>query len=271
VAEYRRITRQCAADDWSRCRTHEDVLKRYGGTNNIKQFLSQDPRTWYAGENLRERRRGLKRGQKAPGTRVIGQVKVTGYRNWVWEDDGSVYDVKGAFAGFGIHWMIAHGNRRRGDGRSDLQETHKALLHDPSDTWRPGEEDYEDLLAAHDAGFTERSVAAIRKAVERAEREHNTAIDIPSGDVAGKVVHEHDEDVVDGVVIDEINERWVLLAKTRHGGRPLTYSDAEAFAAVAYPDGTYPDVVQHKYDIRDGLLVADPTTHYVFYAELPGA
>jgi hypothetical protein len=267
VAEYRRVTRQCAADDWSQCHTHEDVVNRYGSTDLIKQFQSQNPQTWYSGDAPRERRRDVRSGQAAPGTRVIGQLKVTGFRAWVWEDDGSVYGVQRDFAGFELHWMIAYGNRRSGH-RSDLQAKRRALLEDPHDSWRPSDDDYADLLAAHDDGFTERNVEAIRRAVDRAERTQNTVIDIASGEIAGHVVHEHDEDVVEGVVIEEINERWLLLAKKRHGGRPLTFTDALALAAAAYPDGTYPDTVTHQHSIRDGLLLADPATHYVFYAEL---
>jgi hypothetical protein len=267
VAEYRRVTRQCAADDWPQCRTHEDVVDRHGGTDLIKQFLGQDPRIWYSGKAPRERRRDLRPGQPAPGTRVIGQVKVAGFRAWVWQDDGTVYDIERGFAGFELHWMIAYGNRRRGH-RSDLQEKRKALLHDPHDSWRPRGDDYADLLAAHDDGFTERNVAAIRRAVERAQHEHNTVIDIAAGEVTGHVVHEHDEDVVDGVVIEETNERWLLLAKERRGGRPLTFADAQILAAAAYPDHIYPETVMQRYDIRGGLHVADPATHFVFYAEL---
>lgn len=267
MEEYRRVTRQCAVDDWPGCKTHDDVLERHGGTDLVGQFLRQEPRTWYAGDAPRERRRDVRPSQPAPSTRVIGQLKVEGFRAWVWQDDGSVYGIKRAFAGFRLHWMIAYGNRRRGH-RSDLQNKRRALLEDPDDTWRPGDDDYADLLAAHDAGFTERNVKAIRRAAERAERAHNTVVDIASAELSGHVVHEHDEDLVEGVVIEELNERWVLLAKTRRGGRPLTFTDAQALAAAAYPSGIYPESVSQRYGIRGDLLVADPTTHFVFYADL---
>ena len=268
MAEYRRVTRQCADDDWAQCHTHAEVLKRHGSTVLLKQFLKQKPNTWYSGDAPRERRRNLRPGQPAPGKRVIGQVKVTGFRAWVWHDDASVYDIEDDFAGFDLHWMIAYGNRRQGD-QSDLQSKRQALLHDPDDTWRPGEDDYADLLGEHDEGFTERNMTAIRHAVERAEREHNTIIDIASGEVGGQLVHEHDEDVVNGVVIEEINERWLLLAHHRHGGRILTYDDALTLVPAAYPDGVYPETVSQKFSIRGDLLTADPATHYVFYAQLP--
>lgn len=60
----------------------------------------------------------------------------------------------------------------------------------------------------------------------------------------------------------------MLLAKTRRGGRPLTFTDAQVLAAAAYPSGIYPESVSQRYGIRRDLLVADPTTHFVFYADL---
>jgi len=266
MAEYRRVTRQCAEDDWKQCRTHRDVLDRHGGSDIVKQFLAQNPSRWYAGDAPRDRRRDVKSGQRAPGTRVIGSIKTEGFRAWVWADDGSVYDTE-KFAGHDLHWMIAYGNRRKGH-RSDLQEKRRDLLEDPDDTWRPVDRDYEDLLAEHDAGFSARAVAAIQRAVELAEDQHNTVIDIASEDVAGHVVHEHDEDRIQGVVIAETNERWLLLAKLRTGGRPLTFGDAQALAASAYPADVFPEVVSKAYKIRGNLLLADPATHYIFYAEL---
>lgn len=268
---YRRITCQCAKDDWPQCSTHAAVLNRHGSTDILTQFLRQKPETWYIGAAPRERRRDVKSKQQAPSARVIGSFKTEGQRAWVWHDDGSVYDVPGDFPGFDLHWMIAYGNRRKGH-RSDLQEKRRALLEDPHDTWRPTDADYGDLLAEHDNGFTARAVASVQSAVGRAEREHNTVIAIESTDVEGSVVHEHDhddeDDGVEGVVVAEINELWLLLSKQRKGGRQLTYQDALVIAAAAYPDGVFPDTVQESYSIRDGLLTADPTTHYVFYAEL---
>lgn len=121
MEEYRRVTRQCAADDWPGCKTHDDVLKRHGGSDLVGQFLRQEPCTWYAGDAPRERRRDVRPGQPAPSTRVIGQLKVEGFRAWVWQDDGSVYGIKRTFAGFRLHWMIrraaerarAHAQHRR--------------------------------------------------------------------------------------------------------------------------------------------------------------
>jgi len=160
-------------------------------------------------------------------------------------------------------------NRREGH-RSDLQVKRRALLEDPDDTWRPTDADYEDLLSEHDNGFTDRAVASVRFAVERAEHQHNTVIDIKSTDIEGSAVHEHDheDDDIEGVVVAEINELWLLLSKQRKGGRLLTYGDALVIAAAAYSDGVYPDTVQEPYTIRGDLLTADPKTHYVFYAEL---
>lgn len=268
MADYRRVTQQCARDDW-RCHTHEDVVASGGATDLLKQFFSQTPATWYAGDAPRDRRRNVKSRQKAPGTRVIGSLKVEGFRAWVWADDGSVFDIEGSFSGFDLHWMIAYGNRRQGH-RSDLQEKRKSLLQDPEDTWRPTETDYESLLEDHDDGFTDRAVKAIKQAVDEASRHHNVVVEIVSDDIGGHVVHEHDEDVddVDGMVVEEINERWLLLAKQRSNGRRLTYEDALALAPHGYPANIYPELVSARHDIRDGLLMADPATHYVFYAEL---
>lgn len=268
MATYRRVTRQCSKADWPQCRVHDDVAQRHGSTDLFKQFLRQDPRTWYTKKALRERRRDVVAGRAAPSTRPIGSVKTEGFRAWVWRDDGSVYDIQAGFTGCELHWMIAYGNRRVGDNRSDMQVTHAALLEDPDDCWRPSDDDYADLLVEHDEGFTERAVTAIQHAVEYAEQHHNTVVDINSDDVGGHVVHEHDEDLVCGLVVEEINERWVLLAKTRTGGRALTYVDSQTLAATAYPDGVFPEVVQQRHTIRGGLLVADPKSHYVFYAEL---
>lgn len=270
VAVYRRVTRQCAKDDWPQCQCHDDVARRYAGRDLYEQFQKQDPQTWYTGDAPRDRRRDLRPRQKAPGKRVIGSLKTQGYRGWVWHDDGSMYDVAADFSGFDLHWMIAHGNRRRGD-RSDLQTKRLSLLHDPDDTWRPQDSDYEELLAEHDDGFTERAIAAVQAAVDRAERQHNTVIPIRPGEVEGSVVHEHDEDEIDGVVVEEINERWLLLSKQRTGGRPLTFTDALAIATGAYPKGVYPAVVRERHSIRGGLLTADPEHFHVFYAELINA
>lgn len=195
-------------------------------------------------------------------------MKTGTHRAWVWQDDGSVYGIAKAFSGLDIHWMIAYSNRRKGDPMSDLQEKRKSLLEDPDDTWRPGDDDYADLLAEHDDGFTERNAEAIREAVERAAQELNTVIDIAS-EVEGNVVQEHDQDEVEGAVIEETSERWLLLAKKRRGGRRLTFEDAKALAAAGYPDEVFPDLVEQVHNIRGDLLTADPSTHYVFYAELP--
>jgi hypothetical protein len=268
MGEYRRVTRQCASDDWTKAKTHEDVLAAHGGENIVKQFLSQNPATWYTQDALRDRTRDRPKGQPAPGSRPIGNVKVEGFRAWVWHDDGSVYDVDGAFPEYDIHWMIAYGNRRV-DHRSDLQEKRVSLLHDPEDSWRPTDADYEDLLAAHDAAFTELAKQAIAQAAERAEAEHNTVVPITASELQGAVVHEHEEDLVQGVVVAEINERWLLLDKHRSGGRPLLYGDAEALSVAAFPEDAYPAVVSQPHSIRDGLLNADPDTHYIFYYEYP--
>jgi hypothetical protein len=270
--EYRRVTRQCAKDDFSSCKVHDDVFAKHGSKNLLKQFLSQDPATWYVKDALRERRRDVKGGQVSPGTRPIGSLKVSGFRAWVWLDDGSVYDVTKSFSGAEVHWMIAHGNRRKGH-RSDLQEKRVALLQDPEDGWRPTTDDYADLLADHDDGFTERVLASVQDAMERAADEHNTVIVIEDAEVQGAVVHEHDEDEpveddVKGVVVHEIDEVWLMLDKTRTGGRPLEYLDALTIAALSFPDGVEPEVIEAAYDIRDGLYAADPETHHVFYAHL---
>jgi hypothetical protein len=269
-AVYRRVTRQCAKDDWPHCRTHAEVAKRHGTTELFKKFLSSDPETWYIGDAVRERRRDVKKKQKAPSARVIGGLKTETHRAWAWHDDGSVYGITAGFPGFELHWMIAYGNRREGH-RSDLQLKRQDLLEDPDDNWRPSDADYEELLGEHDRGFTERAVAAVTAAVESAGQQHNTVIDIESPELEGDVLqeHEHDEpdDTVEGAVIAEINELWVLLAKERAGGRALTYTDALTIAGQAYPDGVYPVTVQEPHSIRGGLLNANPSTHYVFYSD----
>lgn len=266
AATYRRVTRKCAKDDWG-CRTHTDVLANGSRTDLLKQFLKQTPETWFTKEARRDRARSLKPRQPRPGPRIIGSTKTEGFRAWVWEDDGSVYDVTGSFPGFKLYWMIAYGNRRRGD-RSDLQEKRKALLQDPHDTWRPVDLDYADLVDEVDRDFGHRAQAAIKEAVRTARQQHNALIPIPSTDIAGNVIHEHtDVDVVEGIVVEEWNERWLLLAKMRPNGRPLTWPMARDLAAAAYPTGVIPGMVNETSPIRD-LLVANPETHFIFYHDL---
>lgn len=268
MAEYRRVTKQCAKDDWSKASTHSEVLAAHGNENILQQFFAQQSDTWYSQDALRERRRGLAKGQASPGTRPIGSLKVSGFRAWVWHDDGSVYEVDTDFPEYDLHWIIAYGNRRK-DDRSDLQSKRQDLLHDPDDSWRPVDADYAELLAEHDDAFTAQSADAIRAAVERAEGEHNTVIEIGPSEIQGSVVHEYDADIVQGVVVEEINERWVLLDKFRRGGRVLTFADAELLSVAGFPKEVDPVLVSQEHIIRGGLLYADPETHYIFYAELP--
>lgn len=202
MAEYRRATLECADRDWADCRTHDDVARRHRSDNLWKQFLTDRTATWYSGDAVRDRTRDAEGQNPRPGTRVIGSLKTETHRAWVWKDDGSVYGGTD-FGDTEIHWMIAYGNRRQGQG-SDLQERCKSLLLDPYDSWRPGDDDYKALLAAHDDGFSSRAVDAVRAAIDAAERQHNSVITIASDDLGGSVIRERDADVVDGVVIVEI-------------------------------------------------------------------
>jgi hypothetical protein len=266
MAEYRRVTLECADRDWADCRTHDEVAQRHRSDHIWKQFLTGQPATWYAGDAVRDRTRDAENQNPRPGTRLIGSLKTETHRAWVWEDDGSVYDTT-AFGDAEIHWMIAYGNRRRGQ-RSDLQEHCKSLLLDPYDSWRSGDDDYKALLAAHDDNFSNRAVSAVRAAIDEAERHHNTVVSITSDDLEGSVIREHDADVVDGVVIVEIGELWVIFKKQRPNGRYLTYDDAVLIAGVAAPDGVDLEVAYEEERIRDGLYLTDPGAEWVLYAEL---
>ena len=266
--EYRRVTLECAGRDWAGCRRHDDVIRLHAGEDLIRQFERQNTATWYTQAALRERTRDAPARGPRPGTRPIGQCKVTGFRSWIWKDDGSVFDLDG-FDEADINWMIAYGNRRRGD-RSDLQVSHAFVLHDPEDSWRPVKDDYVELLHVHNSGFTDRAANAVAAAIEEAEMAHNTVVPIVSPELDGTVIQEHDhEEDLEGVVIVEINELWVILKNTRPNGRFMTYEDAITIAGLAFPEGVEPQIAFEDEQIRGGLYSTDPATEWVIYGELP--
>jgi hypothetical protein len=277
---YRRVTRACAKRDWSPATSHDEVLSRHRANHVLLRFL--DTRTpldyCYPVGTRMDRSRDC----RSPGPHILGNFHIkapAARRAWLWRDTGELDPIGSETT---IDWMVAEGARRSGEA-SDLQNSHADLLCDPDDGWLPSQEDYDDLVEAHDAGWLLRAQDAVTATVKQAEANRNELIPVAIESATAHltqgeaVVVEADppaeaEDAavadVSAMVFEDYSERWFIVERLRSDKSLITYEEAVALAAAAFPDIDDDDIQElfEETSILDDRFIIRPAIHYAWCA-----
>lgn len=262
---YRVVTRECSARDWG-CATHGDVAKKHARDRLFRAFQERDLSACFAGSNRMDRSRGMRKGQPRPGPHTLGnlRLKAPAQRAWLWKDTGELLDAESELGDLEIIWMVAKGARRRRSA-TDLQQSHKALLQDPHDTWLPTDEDYEDLAECHAEAWFERAEEAIRTAATEAQANLDELCIAEIDRISAQVLQEEISAPGSAGVIETYSGRYVLISNRYSDRSVLPLDDAVALASAAYSEDAMIEMVTSSITIGHGYTV-DPSTTYCFYS-----